>query len=53
MFDLHSALKFKLEIKKARVRPRVRRNKSRRFAGAVRKGYKNRAFTKIYLLTCY
>jgi len=50
MIDLHLALKNRWKIKKIRIRPRVKRNKSRRFSGAVRKGYKSRAFTKIYML---
>ncbi len=52
MIDLHSALKYRIKhkIKKIRIRPRVKRNKSRRLSGAIRKGYKDRAFTKIYIL---
>lgn len=53
MIDLHLALKNKLKIKKIKIRPRVKRNKSRRLSGSIRKGYKNRAFTKIYMLNCY
>lgn len=46
MIDLHSALKYRIKhkIKKIRIRPRVKRNKSRRLSGAIRK------VTKIELL---
>jgi|JI9StandDraft_1071089.scaffolds.fasta_scaffold771403_1 hypothetical protein len=53
MIDLHLSLKNILKVKKFRIRRRIRSAKNKRVGGAFRKSYKNRAFTQIYMLTCY
>lgn len=50
MNSLHSAIIFKLQYKKFRIRKRVKGAKNKKVGGAFRKGYKNKAFTKKYLI---
>lgn len=50
MKSLHLAILFRLQYKKFRIRRRVKAAKSKRVGGAVRKGYKNNAFTRKYLI---
>lgn len=45
MISLHDVIINRLKYKKFRIRRRVKSAKNKRVGGALRKGYKNRAFT--------
>lgn len=45
MISLHEVIINRLKYKKFRIRKRVKSAKSKRVGGALRKGYKNKAFT--------
>ena len=45
MLSLHLVIINRLKYKRFRIRKRVKSAKSKRVGGALRKGYKNRAFT--------
>lgn len=45
MISLHDVIINRLKYKKFRIRRRIKSAKSKRVGGALRKGYKNRAFT--------
>ena len=49
MLSLHLIMKNTLKYKKFRIRKKVKSAKSKKVGGAMRKGYKNRAFTHKYL----
>lgn len=45
MLSLHLVIINRLKYKRFRIRKRVKSAKSKRVGGALRKGYKNKAFT--------
>ena len=45
MISLHTIIINRLKYKRFRIRRRIKSAKSKRVGGALRKGYKNRAFT--------
>ncbi len=45
MISLHAIIINRLKYKRFRIRRRIKSAKSKRVGGALRKGYKNRAFT--------
>ena len=50
MESLHLAIKFRLQYKRFRIKRRVKSAKNKKVGGAMHKGYKNKAFTRKYLI---